>query len=254
MVRVNVGENFKMTMEVHTMIIKKFGSIIVAAALIVTVFSGCGSKAPEPTPSASPSPEVSATPTVSPSASPEGETDETPESTGTQATETKKPSSAPTKNPATQQPAATPTKAPEKTPDPTKAPEPSVSVSELMNKMVSALPADSHNMSEIPSDLYAGVYQIDPSAFDQVLVYGSMMNVKANEMIVIKAKNSANLNEAKSALSNRLATLKEQWKNYLPDQYEIVKAGTVTTKGLYAALVIAQDGQKAVSAFNSAVK
>lgn len=50
MVRVNVGENFKMTMEVHTMIIKKFGSIIVAAALIVTVFSGCGSKAPEPTP------------------------------------------------------------------------------------------------------------------------------------------------------------------------------------------------------------
>lgn len=59
MVRVNVGENFKMTMEVHTMIIKKFGSIIVAAALIVTVFSGCGSKAPEPTPSASPTPEVS---------------------------------------------------------------------------------------------------------------------------------------------------------------------------------------------------
>ena len=118
--------------------------------------------------------------------------------------------------------------------------------------MISALPAGSHNMSEIPSDLYASVYQIDPSAYEDVLVYGAMMDVKANEIIVIKAKDSAGLNAAKSALSNRLAALKEQWKNYLPDQYEIVKAGTVTTKGLYAALVVAQDGQKAVAAFNAA--
>ena len=35
-------------------------------------------------------------------------------------------------------------------------------------------------------------------------------------------------------------------------QYELVKAGTVTTKGLYATLVIAQGGQSAVAAFNSA--
>lgn len=121
-----------------------------------------------------------------------------------------------------------------------------------MSQMIGALPSGSHTMSAIPSDLYAGVYQIDPSAYEDVLVYGETMNVKANEIIVIKAKDSANLSEAVAALNNRLAALEQQWKNYLPDQYELVKAGTVTTKGLYATLVIAQGGQSAVAAFNSA--
>ncbi len=234
----------------------------IAAALIVTVFTGCGGS-PEPSPSASPTPSASASasPTVSPSASPEGETgdgaaESTPAGDATQTPATKKPeqpsSGSGTQSAATQKPNTPPPATPEPTPEPA-TPKPSISVSDLMSRMVGALPAGSHSMSAIPSDLYAGVYQIDPSAYESVLVYGETMNVKANEIIVIKAKDSANLSEAKAALNNRLSVLKEQWKNYLPDQYELVKAGTVTTKGLYATLVIAQGGQSAVSAFNSAI-
>ena len=229
----------------------------IAAALIVTVFTGCGGS-PEPSPSASPTPSASASasPTVSPSASPEGETgdgaaESTPAGDATQTPATKKPEQ-PSSGSGTQSAATPPPATPEPTPEPA-TPKPSISVSDLMSRMVGALPAGSHSMSAIPSDLYAGVYQIDPSAYESVLVYGETMNVKANEIIVIKAKDSANLSEAKAALNNRLSVLKEQWKNYLPDQYELVKAGTVTTKGLYATLVIAQGGQSAVSAFNSAI-
>lgn len=238
----------------------------IAAALIVTVFAGCGGSS-EPSPSASPTPTstASASPTVSPSASPEGETEDgteesTPTPDGTQSSATPAPEKPSTGSGSGSQNAATATPRPNTpapatpapaTPAPA-TPAPSISVSDLMSRMIGALPSGSHTMSAIPSDLYAGVYQIDPSAYEDVLVYGETMNVKANEIIVIKAKDSANLSEAVAALNNRLAALEQQWKNYLPDQYELVKAGTVTTKGLYATLVIAQGGQSAVAAFNSA--
>lgn len=121
------------------MIIKKFGSIIVAAALIVTVFSGCGSKAPEPTPSASPTPEVSATPTVSPSASPEGETDRDAGKHRHTSYRNEKALVRADEEPRDAAAGRYTDKSAGKDADPTKAPEPSVSVSELMNKMVSAL-------------------------------------------------------------------------------------------------------------------
>lgn len=226
---------------------KKFGIIIITAVLAFSMLVGCGAQeqAPVSTESPSPVPEVSASPSAAPPQEQGNTPDEKPTpSPSAQATASSAPSTQTPRPVRTQTPSATPN-----TPAPV-----SPSASDVIKTMVKAMSADSHNMSEIPSDLYAGVYQIDPSSFEQVVVYGAMMNVKSNEIIVIKAKDTSNLNEAKSALSARLSTLNEQWKNYLPDQYELVKAGTVTTNGLYAALVIAQEAQKAVSAFHSAVR
>lgn len=228
-------------------------SIFLSAVLIVAVFAGCGGKK-DPEPSPSPTPTESASP--SPSSSPEA--DGTEATTGDQAPAGEN-TPAPTKQPATSNPtkqpaSSNPTQAPQQTPaqkPATPPPAPSVSVSDLMSKMVGALPAN--NMSAMPKDLYAGTYQVDPADYEDVLVYGSAMSVKANEVIVIKAKDSAGVSKAKKALSSRKAALEEQWKNYLPDQYEIVQAGTITSKGLYVTLVIAEGGSNAVAAFNSAI-
>lgn len=145
------------------------------------------------------------------------------------------------------------------TPQPTQAPtqkpvQPSASLSSVMTKMLSVLPAGSHNMSELPSELYAEVYGIDPSQFEDVLVYGSMMNVKANEVILIKAKDSASLNTAVNLLQKRKATLKSTWEHYLQDQYELVQASVIKTSGNYAALIVTQDVNNVASAFVKATK
>ena len=111
--------------------------------------------------------------------------------------------------------------------------------------------SSSHNLSEMPNDLYSGVYGINTGSFSSVSVYGTMINVKANEIIVIKA--GGNLGEAKTVLQNRKNALIEQWKHYLPDQYELVQNGVIETRGDYAVLVIADDQASALSAFRSAV-
>lgn len=141
--------------------------------------------------------------------------------------------------------------APVSNPEPTPEPKPELTASQVAGQMVGAMDASTQNLSEMPSDLYSGVYGIDVGSFSSVSVYGTMLNVKANEIIVIKA--GGNIGAAQTALQNRKNTLLEQWKNYLPDQYELVQNGVIETRGDYVTLVIAQDQASALSAFRSAV-
>ena len=211
---------------------------LLALTLVFSALSGCGKKVDD-TQIATPAVgTVSPTPSVVPDAS-----TPTPESESTKApaTESAKPPQV------TQKP-----NTPVPTPTATPTPVPALSASELMNKMVDALP-ETKSLSEMPLELYEDLYGINPALFEEVLVYGPLMNVRANEIIIIKAKDSAGVNEAKNLLKARLANLDEQWKRYLPDQYELVQAGQIVTKGLYVTMVVADGVDKAVSAFNSSL-
>lgn len=148
-------------------------------------------------------------------------------------------------------PVATPKPQSTPTPAPVATPKPSISTSDLMNKIIGSMGETS--LSELPSELYEGVYGINPANYDSVLIYGSMVNVQANEVIVIKTKSEGDIAGAKSALSARKANLEEQWKRYLPEQYELVQNGKIVSKGLYAALIIGNGAAGGASAFNSAI-
>ncbi len=163
------------------------------------------------------------------------------------ASEPETPTQAPTKKP-------TVSSSQQSTQKPASTPAPAITLSSLMNSMIGALPADSYALSEIPEEFIGNVYQIDTSKYEDVLVYGSMMGVHANEIILIKAKDTAGVSEAKNALQNRKSQLVEQWKSYLPDQYELVKQSKIVSSGLYVAFVCANNQDQAVNAFQKALK
>lgn len=228
---------------------KKIIATILVLSLALSVFAGCVRN-------------VSNTdPTIAPTASPEASVDESiinneqaepdkspaPSATPASTNEPKEPTPTPQ-----QTPQQTPAPTPVATPEPT--PAPSISLSSLMGTMIGALPADTYALSEMPQELYEGVYGINPADYDEVLVYGSMMNVHANEIIIIKAKDKDSVNKAKNALAQRKSALETQWEHYLPAQYEMVLAGTIKISGLYATLVIADGGSGAANAFISALK
>ena len=62
--------------------------------------------------------------------------------------------------------------------------KPELSLTEIMNKMVGAIPADQHTLSLMPAELYKDLYNVDKSIYEDVVIYGSMMSVKANEIIL----------------------------------------------------------------------
>lgn len=120
----------------------------------------------------------------------------------------------------------------------------------LAKGMVDALGDVGREFTKIGEETYMDVYKLDKSKYEDVMVYGSPVNEKAHEMIVIKAKDAANLEEAKKDLEARKAALEEQWKDKLPEQYEMVQKAVIRTKDNYAALIIAPDVQKAQEAFD----
>lgn len=244
---------------------KRIITAVIALALIIASLSGCGSSATTPTPTPTPetapvvSDEIVAGETETETAEGEKEPGKVVSATSTpaasakpQTSATPAPTTMPTQTP--QVPTSTPTQAPTATPvpTPTPTPAPSLSANEVAEKMLGALP-ETGNLMLMPEEYYKDVYMVDPANYDSVSVYGAMINVKANEIIVIKAKDAASVANAKADLTARLAALDEIWKRYLPDQYELVKAGKIVTKGLYVALVVADGAQNAVNAFNSAL-
>lgn len=248
---------------------KRILAVIVTSIFIISL-AGCGQTdqtpaSPSTTPTAtaqtSPSPEASASPQAAQTDEPqstqqpeEAPTEEETVAAGSNQAATQPPANSSHNNGssgsnAAQPPANNQTPPPAQTPTPPPAKEPSVQ--EIMDAMLAALPAN--NLEALPADFVEGVFNIDTSRFADVLVYGSMMSVKANEIILIKANDQAGVNEAVNVLNSRRDTLLKQWENYLQDQYQLVKDGTVTTDGLYAVLVIAEGGSSAVSAFHSAL-
>ena len=118
-----------------------------------------------------------------------------------------------------------------------------------MDKMINVIPKDEHSLSEIPSELYKDMYGIDKSKFEDVIVSGSMMSVKTNEIIVIKVKNEEDISSAVKILEERKNQVYKTWEQYLPDQFELVKQAKIKTNGKYAALIIAPYSDKVSEAF-----
>lgn len=244
---------------------RKTIALILSAILIGSTFAGCSKNeesVPAPEPAETISPEPAEIPQETPSSVSENSAEQGNGNTAaeTSSNPTQKPAENPTKKPAaTASPAAGTAsgsngggQAASQTPSQT--PAPSVTLSALMDKMIGALPAGSYSLSRIPDDFIGNVYQIDRSKYEDVLVYGAMMGARSNEIILIKAKDSAGVSEAKKTLQNRKSKLIEQWKSYLPEQYELVKQSVITSSGLYVAFVCADSQNKAVSTFQAALK
>jgi len=127
--------------------------------------------------------------------------------------------------------------------------KPELSISEIASKLIAVIPSDEHNMTELPKELYKDMYGIDASQYEDVLVFGSMMSVKANEIILIKVKNESDLSGAKKLLEERKAQVYKTWEQYLPDQFELVKQAKISTNGKYAVLIIAPYSDKINNTF-----
>jgi len=98
------------------------------------------------------------------------------------------------------------------------------------------------------------IYGIDLSLLEEYAVKIPMMNIKTNELAVIKVKDEAKVEEVKKNVEQRAEMVKQSFEHYLPDQYEIAKNYLLEVKGKYILFVIDEDADKAQEVFNSYFK
>lgn len=94
-------------------------------------------------------------------------------------------------------------------------------------------------------------YGIDASDLEEYDVRIAMMNVKSNEVAIIKVKDAEKVEEIKGNVEKRAESIKKTFETYLPDQYENAKNYLLETKGKYIIFAIYEDTAKVEEVVNS---
>ena len=75
--------------------------------------------------------------------------------------------------------------------------------------------------------------------------------ITANEIVLVKAKDEDSAKTVESKLQSRLDARRNEFNNYLPDQYAIVEKSEVKRDGVYVRLIISPQQDELVELYNS---
>jgi len=154
-------------------------------------------------------------------------------------------------------PAQTPTPAPDPTIQPTSEPTPAPT--EMPNKdnlkgfyqgLVASelLPEGTELTEQIIDGYYDGLSDIE---FNQCVIYIPTFNISATEIALIELKDAADAQTVVEILANRQTALENQWKEYLPGQYELVKNAKIVQNGGFIMFAAAERAEELETAFNA---
>ena len=106
-------------------------------------------------------------------------------------------------------------------------------------------------MMELSDEDLDFLYGMDAADLESYVARIPMMNVHATEFFMAKVKDGK-MDTVKEALENRQTALEQQWSQYLPDQYALVKNAQLIVNGNYVLFCITEDADSVVNAFNDA--
>jgi len=214
-------------------------ALALTGAMVLTL-AACGNKAAE-----TPVPEDTATPQVTESVTPT----ETPEPTAepsesVEPAESDAPSTAPIPTPGSVQVAPIET-APAET-----GGETADEGSKVQAVWDAIATRELPYFMDLDDDLLSQLYGIDAADLVEYIGKMPLMNTQATEFFIAQVQPDK-MDTVKAALEKRQADLEEQWKQYLPDQLELVQNYKLVTSGDYILFAIAECADEAVNEFEA---
>ncbi|WP_160673256.1 DUF4358 domain-containing protein [Clostridium sp. C8-1-8] len=97
-------------------------------------------------------------------------------------------------------------------------------------------------------------YGIEENKLDGFEFYRADSNVKADEILIIKAKEKSDIQDFQDKINKRIEKQEVNFKDYLPEEYGLLKNSVVKVKGNIIIFVASKDADKIIQAFNDAVK
>jgi hypothetical protein len=132
-----------------------------------------------------------------------------------------------------------------------KAVEPTQTTKEMMDAMLAKV--EQPALMELQGDMLKQLYYLDAESLDQYTIMTPLMNVKTNEVAIIKVKDAKDVATVEEAIKKRAGDVQKTFETYLQDQYENAKNYKLITKGNYILFVIAdsQDADKLVAEYET---
>ena len=126
--------------------------------------------------------------------------------------------------------------------------EPTLTATEMVDEMLAKV--EQPMMMEVTGEQVQEVYNIDPEKLEDYAIRIPIMNVKTNEIAILKVKDAADVSAVEEALKQRAQTVQQQFETYLPDQYENAKNYKLVTKGNYVLFVISDQADALVAEYD----
>lgn len=107
---------------------------------------------------------------------------------------------------------------------------------------------------ELTSDIFE-MYGMDLANFESISGYMPLMNTQADTVVIGKYAETADKAAAKADLEKLKAAQMQAFEHYLPDVYEVAKAGQIAESedGAWVMLIISEDNDAAIQLFRQGV-
>lgn len=126
--------------------------------------------------------------------------------------------------------------------------EPSKSFGEMAEELSGEIEAATMEADET---ILKDIYHLDLDKVEEAKAYMAMMNVHADDLVLVKAKSEEDAKAVEESLKQRNADSVETWKQYLPEQYELVQNYKLERKGNYVFYVVSEKADDLAKKFQS---
>ena len=121
-------------------------------------------------------------------------------------------------------------------------------ISEINEKIIQAV--DISNLKAGNFVKLKDLYGISKGEIEEFIFYRALSNIKADEILIIKAKDSNNVNSIKDKILKRVDKKAVSFKDYIPDEYYLIEKKVIKVKKNYILFVISKDAEKITYAFD----
>ena len=108
-----------------------------------------------------------------------------------------------------------------------------------------------NGITEVPTDRLSAYYGIQDTDYSEGDAYVAGSGGYADEIAIFKASSSDAVSTIEDALNSRLESRKNDFKDYVAEQYDIINDSKVLVNGDYVCLIVCADNSTAIDTYNS---
>ena len=115
-------------------------------------------------------------------------------------------------------------------------------------------PVSSAAFEDVASAVTASLYGLNPSDFDGCLLYYPQTNMEAEELLLLKLRDTSQQEAVRAAVEARLETQKTSFDGYGLEQYDLLTNHSILDiRGNYVLFVVHKDAAAVQQAFRGAL-
>lgn len=105
--------------------------------------------------------------------------------------------------------------------------------------------------ASLDAEMMKQMYHLDPAVLEDYAVRTPLLNVRTDEIAILKVKDAADLNAVEAAVRERAADVQRQYESYEKAQYEKAVRYKIVTRGRYVLFVISDRADQLLQTYDS---